>query len=497
MEMDMKFAYVFGLSAIATLGVLTACGETDNAPSKSIDELSTIVQMDSVETSDDLRNCTEKRQESVAFIEDDSSIRICLNEKWETVESVSATKEDLSNCSENREGSTVYIIDEHDYYTCIDGRWKHSSTEANSSSSSKKKDDSSNSDENDKSSSSNEEITSSESEEPTSEEESSSSNKNGESSSSSKTVKPAKASLTTTIYDTDAKLHPAFSCYSQGGEGCQFGTEDVDHQTVQEAINTCIGVIPGIVEKDLGEDKKPVLAEDGKKCFIDEKYFNQLFNYTKDVNEVVAWEMPYVQNEDGLWGYNSDTVQYGDIVGGFFPIDATTDDDILTVDGKKLGPTENVRTRRTCDGPFKIRDTVDFYRYCNTYGWTEGNDCVKLFAGGGSNLSFWNPISRWEGLPRNHHFCMEIHGTFTYSDSLEAAFSANGDQWVFIGNKLAVDNGGTHLNAPGFVQLKQLNKTYDSFMKEGKEYPIDIFYCARRTTMSDISIRTNFAIMQN
>ena len=170
----------------------------------------------------------------------------------------------------------------------------------------------------------------------------------------------------------------------------------------------------------------------------------------------------------------------------------------MIVDGKKLGPTEGARTLRQNEAPFVISDTVDFYHYCNSYGWTDGNDCANLFADGSKpNLWTWNGIvERWIGM-RNSHFCMEIHGTFTYSEDLEAAFSANGDQWVFIGNKLAVDNGGTHVNAPSFVQLKQLNKAYGSFMKDGEEYPIDIFYCARRTTISGFSIQTNFAITQD
>ena len=117
----------------------------------------------------------------------------------------------------------------------------------------------------------------------------------------------------------------------------------------------------------------------------------------------------------------------------------------------------------------------------------------------GHNPELWDMNKYLQGhwrAPRNHHFCMEIHGTFTYSDTLEAGFSASGDQWVFIGKKLAVDNGGTHVNAPGFVQMKVLNKSYKSFMKEGEKYPIDVFYCARRTNLSDFSMWTNFPIMQ-
>ena len=82
--------------------------------------------------------------------------------------------------------------------------------------------------------------------------------------------------LQATIYDSDADLHPAFSCFSQGGEGCQFGAaQDVGLETARAAINFCFGIKPGMVENVLDSvTKKPTLTTAGKKCFIDEKYFN-------------------------------------------------------------------------------------------------------------------------------------------------------------------------------------------------------------------------------
>ena len=498
-----QYTYATALSITTALFCLTACGDSDSSPSTPKDGLITDVQMDSVKTNDDLPNCTEKRQETVAYIKDDSSIRICLDEKWETAESVAATKEDLPSCSKKRETSTAYVLDEHSYYTCTDEHWQKGVTEGSSSdeeeksSSSKKTDKSSSS--NAKSSSS-EKMTSSEDGKSSSAEKSSSSTK-PEESSSSKEIKPAKASLTALIYDTDASLHPLFSCdaFPSYDNGCPTEIPGVDLKTAAAAVKACVGVVQGIVEITLGYDKKPVLTEEGKKCFIEEKFFNQLFNYTKDVNEVIAWEMPFAKKDNEIWEFNSDSIVIGDTLGGFFPIENTTDDDILVIDGEKLGPITAARTRRKGEAPYFIVDTVDFYHYCNTLGWTGGKDCNGSFtqladADGFYNMNYGS--KHWSGT-RNHHFCMEIHGTFTYSDSLEAGFSASGDQWVFIGNKLAVDNGGTHVNAPGFVQMKRLNKTYDSYMKEGKEYPIDIFYCARRTSLSDFSVWTNFAITQD
>ena len=70
--------------------------------------------------------------------------------------------------------------------------------------------------------------------------------------------------LATMIYDTDASLHPAFSCYAAGGEGCQAvsGTaaQGVEVETAIKAIYDCIGVTTGLVEDTLDKTtKKPKL----------------------------------------------------------------------------------------------------------------------------------------------------------------------------------------------------------------------------------------------
>lgn len=475
-------AYILSLSVATALAALSACGD-DSSTGNHAEEPQNIVPMDSVATDDDLPSCTEKRQETAAFVEEDSSIRICLNEKWEEVESVAATKDDLPNCSDKRKGVTAYVLDEHGFLTCIDGRWK-SENSSDKSSSSEKTDASSSSSEKDNSSS--DKVSSAKDESSSSvETTSSSSEKEDESSSSSQgTDKPAKNSLTATIYDTDESLNKFFSTYPN------------NESALGWYVTQCVGVFTGLVETNLGEDGKPQLNEESEnaaKCFENQEGFATLFNYTEDVNEVVAWEMPYAQNDDGIWMFNSDSTKNGDDFGGFFPIENTSDDDVLTVEGKKLGPLEAARKKRNGEAPYFLKDDVDFYHYCMGPGWQDGEDCNGSF----KSPEFWDTtIPQWIAAPRNHHFCMEIHGTFTYSDTQEAGFSASGDQWVFIGGKLAVDNGGTHANAPGFVQMKTLNDSYNSFMKKGEKYSIDVFYCARRTRLSDFSMWTNFPITQ-
>lgn len=91
------------------------------------------------------------------------------------------------------------------------------------------------------------------------------------------------------------------------------------------------------------------------------------------------------------------------------------------------------------------------------------------------------------GAGRNQHFCAEIHTKFRFKNGLKFSLSGDDDIWAFIDNKLAVDIGGMHLPAPGYVDL-------DKFMPNGafgKAYDLDIYFCDRRTTMSNFTIKTN------
>ena len=111
--------------------------------------------------------------------------------------------------------------------------------------------------------------------------------------------------------------------------------------------------------------------------------------------------------------------------------------------------------------------------------WTSGaNDYDALRTGG-----------------RNQHFCFESHATFRYKKGLRFSFRGDDDIWVYIDNKLAVDLGGTHLAAPGYVDLDKFKGNSGGFTV-GTEYDIDIFFCDRRTTMSNVRIKTNMFIKQ-
>ena len=354
--------------------------------------------------------------------------------------------------------------------------------------------------------------------------------------------------VSTIIYDSDANLHPAFSCYSAGGEGCQLGAQDVAAKDALAAVNNCIGVTPGVVETTLDPTtKKTKLSAEGKKCFIDEKYFNQLFNYTENVNEKTCYDLPLSRTENGWWSFNSDffTSPNTKTQGGYFPVEGKVDEGTLRADPNQT-PLAVARTLYDAEGPvfygpsLRKLDSLEgvpvFDLLCKGPGWSKGRDCSGQFDNGATTEEFvqaalklpttrpdncvlgwgcpedapegWQfyeegtetPIQgayvpasgnsyRWTGK-RNHHFCQETHTKFIQKPGLRFNARGSDDIWVFIDNKLAIDLGGVHLDAPGYVDLDEFEGASGKLVT-GEQYDLDIFFCDRRTTMSNLQIRTN------
>ena len=357
--------------------------------------------------------------------------------------------------------------------------------------------------------------------------------------------------LASIIYDTDASLHPAFSCYSASGKDCQQGALDVKAAAALQAVNACFGVTQGLVYSTLDatvpqSQRKPKLSASGKKCFIDEKYFNMLFNYTPGVNEKSCFDMPFKRAKDGKWEFDSDyyTSPGVNVQGGFYPVETTTDATILAADPTQT-PLKAARTKRTAEGPVfyasplrKINQAEQMPEIdilCNGPGWNKGMDCEGLFADGAgtdaalspkfgkcifgwsckadapedwaffvsgtetpavrsdSNEPRWTSKVNDDGTGgRNQHYCLESHAKFVYKPGLKFSFrSEGGDAWVFVDNTLAADLGGIHLSTPGYVDLDKF-KGYDgSLLTVGNQYDLDIFYCDRRTPMAGLRVKTN------
>ena len=309
--------------------------------------------------------------------------------------------------------------------------------------------------------------------------------------------------LAALIYDTDEDLWTAKI-------GHIFSTDNEN----EGYAGQCLGVRKGIVQTDLGTNGKPVLnttsGGNGLRCFGSANNFNKLFNYVEGLNEVQCYDMPFRRyGDDPRWGFDSDSANMAGNLGGFHPVDYTTDATVV----RELSPVDcpTCRQKRYAKGPVPFTISADaFEKYCSGPGWYAGIDCgqdVTLANGmqGGLFGDSEHPANMWDwGAPRwesitghNQQFCFESHATFTYQEDQELTFRGSDDIWVFINKKLAIDNGGTHLPAPGHVQLKQLNNTYGAgFLVPGQDYQLDIFFCDRRTTMSDVAIMTNIFIKQ-
>ena len=334
----------------------------------------------------------------------------------------------------------------------------------------------------------------------------------------------------------------------------------VDMATARTALQKCIGVTPGMIESTLGPDKKPILkAGVGTDCFLNSTLFNYMFNNTPGVNEMTCYDMPFKRSKDGRWEFDSDYdgKNPGETVGGFAPREYTgltsAQVDAMVIAAGST-PLAQARLKHPAQGPAalyswlrakdKTEDMPIFDLMCNGPGWDGGINCDKHFAGGndlngetykGTKIAdgkVWcwgeycnaevpvdwpkyvagsetpgGAVPRWQSgnvrtgetsstVGRNQHFCFESHATFTYKPGLRFNFRGDDDIWVFIGGKLAVDLGGTHMAAPAYVNLDKITDAQGNAFVVGNKYDLDIFFCDRRTTMSNVRITTNMYITQ-
>jgi fibro-slime domain-containing protein len=90
----------------------------------------------------------------------------------------------------------------------------------------------------------------------------------------------------------------------------------------------------------------------------------------------------------------------------------------------------------------------------------------------------------------NYSYSMMVSASFKYVKGQYFEFRGDDDVWVFINNKLVVDIGGVHEKVEGAVDLDSLG------LKEGREYPFNIFYAERNATGSNFKMRTSINLQK-
>ncbi|HMD69085.1 MAG TPA: fibro-slime domain-containing protein, partial [Chitinivibrionales bacterium] len=91
--------------------------------------------------------------------------------------------------------------------------------------------------------------------------------------------------------------------------------------------------------------------------------------------------------------------------------------------------------------------------------------------------------------PHNYSFAMHLNRKFIVRLGLTFSFRGDDDLWVFINGKLVLDMGGMHNNMTGGFALDGMLNQLGLVL--GQPATIDIFYCERQATGSNITITTN------
>ncbi len=91
-------------------------------------------------------------------------------------------------------------------------------------------------------------------------------------------------------------------------------------------------------------------------------------------------------------------------------------------------------------------------------------------------------------LRHDYAYCMEVNAAFTYHGGETMKFRGDDDLWVYLDNRIAVDNGGVHNALETSTALDSLSFLHG---KLGQTLDMDIYFCSRQPATSVFGMETN------
>ena len=303
-----------------------------------------------------------------------------------------------------------------------------------------------------------------------------------------------------------------------------------DNSTCPSGTNWANPVIftPGMVQKYLTFDNSATgdylngvhIYKQTEEC--DNSNFAQWFEDVSGVNvrTNTTLDIPAVTGQTGYYELN-----YNYSNGGYFPLDSIDPATGIRV-GYKTG------TEGTQFGPQSLsifcppyayqyaKTQADYlgqntYSLCNLWlgnGGPRNPGAAQVAAGASGTLGLQHL--------RNYNFTMMGFAKFKYRTANQANggevfdFAGDDDMWIYVDGVLAVDLGGTHLSAPGKVNVKTLadnghgcaegplaataetdGRCSGGVWKDNSWHYLHFFYADRQTDGSNLYIRTSIAEM--
>lgn len=233
-----------------------------------------------------------------------------------------------------------------------------------------------------------------------------------------------------------------------------------------------VGRQEGLVDSTLGPNRKPVLNLDGAPVDYPAQCYQTLGQWfwpsgTNGPSNAVSFYY-----DGARWRYSGLSPRPGGTMGEYIAADYTENYEMSNI---------------------VIYDSLPFYLYDSTdatyrFQRIEYSSHPGFF--GIDDRGYGNEpdsVDSWTNPGHNYGFSMELHHKFIYRRGLRFNFLGDDDVWVFINDSLMIDLGGLHQSLEKGISLDGLS----GWLKEDSVYSLDLFYCERHTTGSNIRITTN------